>query len=91
MRLYHRTDDAGKAGIEHEGFAVTALDPESVGHSWFAGTKESPTARGTRWWVIVELPDDVAEAHRYDQFNYRLPFAVVNSYAPFTYEPYEPS
>ncbi|GAA1548416.1 hypothetical protein GCM10009804_00960 [Kribbella hippodromi] len=91
MRLYHRTDEAGKAGIEFEGFAVTATDKQSVGHSWFAGTKESPTARGAGWWVIVELPDDVAESHRHDQFSYRLPFDLVNQYAPFTYEAFEPS
>jgi hypothetical protein len=44
------------------------------------------------WWVIVEVPDEVFEEHRYysgdkpDPFMTRLPHEVANRYRPFTYE-----
>jgi hypothetical protein len=44
------------------------------------------------WWVIVDVPDDVVEAHRYkyddepDPYQTRLPHDVANRYRPFTFE-----
>ena len=88
MRLYHATDDVGKAGIEAQGFAVSHL-PDSVGCSWFYSSTEQPqlASRGG-WWVIVKLPGRIAAQYRYehDPNMYCVPWSVINAYRPFEYE-----
>lgn len=97
MRLYHSTPDRNKAGIELEGFKDTpesGQDPESKGHTWFSLCRDTEnTANKDRdWWVIVDVPDEVFEEHRYrtdgrpDRFMTRLPHGVANLCRPFTYE-----
>jgi hypothetical protein len=94
MFLYHSTDDDGKAGIERAGFAVSH-DRRYPNGNWFFGTKVGAhIGRGQDWWVIVDLPDEVA--HKYAdpdgtgepalQDYYQIPFYVVNACAPFRYE-----
>ncbi|WP_454859093.1 hypothetical protein [Promicromonospora soli] len=95
VRLYHATTDAGRAGIEADGFAISHVG-DSEGQSWFRAWKanDATPGRGT-WWVIVTLPDDVAEQHVYPpdaQFDirlrkYRVPWDVLNAHRPFEYEP----
>jgi hypothetical protein len=94
VRLYHATDDKGVAGIRAQGFALSYVR-DSGGAAWFAGTREgADTGSANRTWlVVVEVPDEVADAHRY-RFedgspyldNFRIPFEIVNIYKPFKFE-----
>jgi hypothetical protein len=93
--LYHSTSEAGKIGIEHEGFARD--DRHCPKGSWFHSPKPRPdevvATWKQDWWVMVELPDDVAALyhHRFDDGTYYdgvycVPWDVLNQYRPFRYE-----
>jgi hypothetical protein len=94
VHLFHATGEDEKAGIESDGFRVShVLDCQ--GHSCFADTREGAvaTARARTWLIVVEITDELAEAHRFllDDDEpypgvYRLPFEVVNALAPFSFE-----
>jgi hypothetical protein len=96
--LYHSTDEAGKIGIETKGFGLshTAEFPEA---SWFCAHKDPLIGSSVGWWVIVEMPDDVAAAHQFEAFHFvpshfqlsdveffLIPWNVVNRYRPFQFE-----
>lgn len=94
MRLFHGTDDDGARSIRSDGFARSDVD-DSHEQSWFAETRDgaATASRKVRWFVIVNIPDDIAERHRY-RFddgtaylgNFLIPWRVVNGYQPFTFE-----
>lgn len=96
MRLYHATYDAGRAGIEAEGFGISHVG-DSNGQTWFRAWKanDATPGRPTTWWVIVTLPDDVAGQHVYPPDarlgirlrKYLVPWDLLNAYRPFEYEP----
>jgi hypothetical protein len=94
MNLYHATDDAGIDGIRQHGFGQSHL-VDSPDASWLSSSREravSTTSR-TGWIVIVDVPEAIAEQHRY-RFkdgepyldNYLVPSAVLNEYRPFQFE-----
>ena len=98
MRLCHRTDQAGRDGIEAEGFrqpdppdgpAWTSPERERV---WFAISKEvaRQTCWRSGWWVWIEVPDETPEheldnGERYEG-NYALSIGFVND-LEMTFEP----
>jgi len=92
MLLYHSTDPPGRAGIEGAGFALSHLR-DSPGASWFIDSRNPlvPTGR-VGWWVIVDLPDDVAEAYREPDDDglrsdlFCVPWHVANAHRPFRFE-----
>jgi hypothetical protein len=102
MLLYHSTDATAKARIQQEGFTV-AHNKKEQGKSWFHTKKgEHRVAAGLGWWVLVEMPDDVADEWLYPYGGagedtteldrrfpqYHIPFDVVNEHGPFDYEPF---
>ena len=94
MRLFHATDDEGAQGIRVHGFAKSRVR-DSAGCAWLADAREGATTGSAdrTWLVIIDMPDEIAEAHRY-RFrdgtpylgNFCMPFEVVNRYRPFTFE-----
>jgi hypothetical protein len=87
--LYHGTDEKGAVGIKARGFGLSHL-ADSARMSWFSEEPDECTklaGRQPEWLVVVELPDDVAERHRY-RFedgtpylgNYLIPWDIVNEY-----------
>jgi hypothetical protein len=91
--LYHATDAAGVEGIPESGFAHSSLS-DSPNANWLSSSREEAEtiAACTGWLVIVEIPSEFAEQHRY-RFsdgtpyldNYRVPWAVLNEYRPFRF------
>jgi len=55
--------------------------------------KDDPLVASRGWWVIVDMPEEVAKRYRhrldagewYDD-NYLVPWTVVNRYEPFRFE-----
>jgi hypothetical protein len=94
VRLYHSTDDGGVEGIKRDGFAHSDLD-DSPGASWLAPTRAEAAQPAQRhgWFVIVDIPDEIASDHLY-RFRdgepypgvYLLPWAVLNAQQPFDFE-----
>jgi hypothetical protein len=96
MLLYHATSAANCEAIKREGFARSNLK-DSEGCSWF--WSERPGLEGwagsatPEYLVIVEVPREEAEPHRY-RFEdgtpylsgYLIPWDVVNTRRPFRYE-----
>ena len=91
MKLYHATHESGAVGIEEFGFTRSSLGG-SAGDAWFCSSIEGTAAlaRGRGWIVTVEMPRMMAERHRVDYDNFKIPFHVVNSYQPFVIEPLHP-
>jgi hypothetical protein len=93
MRLYHATDDVGKAGIEQQGFArsITADTPDRC---WFTSSQDHPLTTRQGWWVVVDIPDEEAETYRHsysdgrlDPYSFAIPFAAINRHrASFIFE-----
>lgn len=88
MRLYHATDADGVAGIRRTGFAKSHLR-DSQESSWFSAnpTEAVALSRGGGWFVVVDLPTEVAEPYRYSFEDgqgyldtFLVPWAVVNEY-----------
>ena len=93
MLLYHGTDEAGRDGIERQGFARSDLADSPHG-SWLVASKDDPQAatRGT-WRVVVDLPDHVAAQYEcaLDDGSiyagvYYVPWTVLNEHRPFTFQ-----
>ena len=94
MELFHATDREGKEGIAESGFGVSHL-PDSHCKSWFSTVKKEASATASRrseWFVIVDMPNDVAERHRDPEveYLYEIPWDVVNQYRPFRFEQTNP-
>lgn len=89
VMLFHVTDDAGKRGIQKMGFGVSRT-PDSPRSAWLRDDQHHPQLTNVvgEWWVIVEVPDDVAEANRYEHDNHMfcVPWVVLNAYRPFGYQ-----
>lgn len=93
MLLFHATDEAGRRGIEAEGFAVSH-QKDSPGAAYLSDARDDPQlASRDGCWVIVDLPDEVAQEYLYTfddgtvyEGVYRVPWNVLNAYRPFTYE-----
>ena len=98
MILHHSTDQPGKTGIEMQGFGVSHVEawPDA---SWFCAHKDALIGAGVGWWVIVDIPDEVAAAHQFEAFHFvpshfqlsdveffLIPWNVVNRYRPFQFE-----
>jgi hypothetical protein len=96
--LYHSTHEAGKIGIQTEGFGLSHVEDHPVA-SWFCAHQDPVIGDGPGWWVIVEVPDDVAAAHQFNAFHFApcrfqlsdvefflIPWDVVNRYRPFRFE-----
>jgi hypothetical protein len=64
MLLHHSTDEQGKVGIEQEGFRGSR-QPHSAGHVWMSGSRQWPSTSRREWWVLAELPDEVAKRFRH--------------------------
>ena len=91
MRLFHRTDQAGRDGIEAKGFRQSdppvgpAWDSPERGIVWFASSKEvaRDTCWRSGWWVWIEVPDDTLEYDVGDgepyTGNYALSIDCVNT------------
>ena len=64
--LFHYTSAASARSIAEEGFRG-ATEGDCIGHVWLSesreGVKQSPRFNGA--FVVVELPKEVAERHRY--------------------------
>jgi len=91
MRLCHRTDQAGRVGIEAKGFRQKdppdgpAWNSAERGIVWFASSKEvaAETCWRSGWWVWIEVPDDTPEYDLGDgevyPGNYALNIDYVNT------------
>lgn len=91
MKLCHRTDQAGRDGIEAEGFKQSnppigpSWDSPDRGIVWFASSKEvaCKTCWRSGWWVWIDVPDDTPEHKLSDgepyPGNYALPIDYVNT------------
>ncbi len=92
VKLWHRTNQQGRDGIEAEGFRHSDPDDggpvwtaDDGGKVWFADSKKvaRQTCVRTGWWVWIEVPDDTPVHLHHDgkpfTGNYRLPLAYVNS------------
>ena len=83
MQLFHATDEAGMTDIRERGFAVSGIDcPDG---SWLAPSRQLAQSDGSRtgWFVVVEVPDHVADKYRVWVDNetpagYCLPWSVLN-------------
>jgi hypothetical protein len=66
MKLYHRTDEAAAKGIMEGGFGLSHVK-DSSGKSWFSANpkRHNPDGMGLNFLITVEMPDEVAERHRY--------------------------
>jgi hypothetical protein len=94
VELYHSTDDDGAEGIKRDGFARSAL-PDSPDATWLATTRTEAAAVAARhgWFVIVDIPDEIAAHHLY-RFGdgtpypgvYLVPWDVLNAHQPFAFE-----
>jgi hypothetical protein len=97
VRLYHSTDDVGKAGIEQHGFA-RSVTPDLPGRSCFTPTKSHPLTERQGWWVVVDIPNAEAESYQFrysdgrvDPYTFAIPFDAINQYqADFIFEPADP-
>lgn len=88
MKLWHRTDQAGRDGIVADGFKIPddGPPPGSPEHGliWFAGSPTVARQRTLRsgWWIVVEAPDDTPEYDLGDDLAghglYALPVDVAN-------------
>lgn len=101
MRLFHATSRGNALSIVAIGFNRSD-SLESPGANWLASTVQGAlaTAAAREWLVLVDVPDDVAEEHRYrleepdgppHPTSYRLPWNVVNLYRPFGDRPVTPA
>jgi hypothetical protein len=90
--LYHSTDEAGRTGIEANGFALSH-NFDSPGMVWLSDSKHNALAARLGWWVVVDMPDEVAR--EYQSYlasgdphtgNFRMPWEVANTYRPFRFE-----
>jgi hypothetical protein len=88
--LFHVTDTPGRNGIDAVGFAIS-YTADTPGEAWLTDNRDALTAasanatKAQEWWVVVDLPDDVAEAYRWVDDLFSIPFEVVNRYRPFTF------
>lgn len=91
MILFHSTDEAGKIGIEAEGFAKSDHLP-SEGKSWFFDEPSPWTAARRGWFVQVRIPLEVALPFadlrsdlRHVPSRFEIPWQVVNLFQPFAF------
>jgi hypothetical protein len=92
MLLHHRTPDGPK--IMREGFTVCHTpNDDDVPVAWLADQlRHTRSGHQGEWLVTVDVPDEVAHAHRYPGPSapvpglYWLPFDVINAYQPFKLE-----
>ena len=93
MKLCHRTDQAGRDGIEANGFRQKdppegpAWNSPDRGVVWFASSKNAAAEVCWRagWWVWTDVPDDNSEyglagGESYPG-KYALPIDYVNTLA----------
>ena len=98
MKLWHRTDQAGRDGIGAEGFceqdppAGPAWDSPERGLVWFASSKEvgRETCWRCGWWVSVEVPDGTPEYDLGDAEPYTGNYALDIDYANTLEMAFEP-
>jgi len=91
VKLCHRTDQAGRDGIEAEGLKQSdppigpSWDSPHRGIVWFASSKKvaCQTCWRSGWWVWIDVPDDTSEYRLPDgrpyPGNYALPIDYVNT------------
>lgn len=83
MEIYHSTSDAGKEGIEREGFNRSCVD-DTPNANWFTRTRDPHVTTAFRdWWVIVDIPEEVVAdyaAREIEHIGFTLPHDVVNRY-----------
>lgn len=85
--LHHSTTEENARSIMREGFAVSHVS-DSQGCTWFSSPRDHAfRANIGCWWIIVSIPDAVAERYRGrlpdgTQYldNFKVPWDVVNSY-----------
>ena len=96
--LYHSTREAGKVGIQAEGFRLSHIEDHPLA-SWFCAHQDPVIGGGPGWWVLVDVPDAVAEAYQFNAFHFvpcgftlsdveffLIPWDIVNRYQPFRFE-----
>jgi hypothetical protein len=90
MRLFHLTSVDGRDRIAAHGFGSgrTETTHTLLGHAPDADTVRTIVV-GTEWFVVVDLPDDVAARYLWvgapDTDLYSVPADVLNAHRPFEF------